>query len=81
MYYGRVGAADIAKWFQDHGTKLFTENIRVVIPRSDINEGIFETVRNEPDRLGYFDDGITVLAQSIESARLAPSTETSATSN
>jgi hypothetical protein len=66
MYYGRVGAADIAKWFQDHGTALFTENIRVVIPRSDINEGILETIRAEPGRLGYFNNGITVLAQSIE---------------
>lgn len=66
MYYGRVGAADIAQWFHDHGTGLFTENIRVVIPRSDINEGIFETIRTEPDRLGYFNNGITILAQSIE---------------
>ncbi|USC15518.1 AIPR family protein [Rhodococcus sp. 11-3] len=66
MYYGRVSAAEIAAWFSKHGVDLFAENIRVVIPRSDINEGILHTIRNEPERFTYYNNGITVLADSID---------------
>jgi hypothetical protein len=66
IYYGRVSASEIARWFQAHGTDLFTENIRVVIPRSDINDGILTTIKTEPDRFVYYNNGITVLAESIE---------------
>lgn len=65
-FYGRVNAAEIARWYQEHGVNLFAENIRVVIPRSDINEGILSTIREEPERFGYYNNGITVLSESIE---------------
>ncbi len=65
-FYGRVNAAEIARWHQLYGADLFAENIRVVIPRSDINEGILNTIRQEPDRFGYYNNGITVLAETIE---------------
>lgn len=66
IFYGRVNAAEIAEWFKEHGTDLFAENIRVVIPRSDINEGILETVATAPDRFIYYNNGITILADGIE---------------
>ncbi|MFB6891813.1 AIPR family protein [Kitasatospora sp. NPDC056327] len=66
MYYGRVSAAEIAGWFKNHGTDLFAENIRVVIPRSDINDGILKTVVDEPERFAYYNNGITMLAEAIE---------------
>jgi hypothetical protein len=66
LYYGRVSAAEIAGWFKTHGADLFAENIRVVIPRSDINEGILNTIKDEPERFAYYNNGITVLAEAIE---------------
>ncbi|KAA6217426.1 hypothetical protein CP979_11075 [Streptomyces filamentosus] len=66
MYYGRVSAAEIASWFKAHGADLFAENIRVVIPRSDINDGILRTVNSEPERFAYYNNGITMLAEAIE---------------
>ncbi len=66
MFYGRVNAADIARWFATHGTDLFADNIRVVIPRSDINDGILQTVVEEPESFAYYNNGITVLAESID---------------
>lgn len=65
-YYGRVNAAQIAAWFVQHGVSLFAENIRVVLPRSEINEGILRTIREESDRFWYYNNGITVLAGNIE---------------
>jgi len=66
IFYGRVGAAEIARWYQDHGAGLFAENIRVVVPRSDINDGILSTICEEPERFGYYNNGITVLAYAVE---------------
>ncbi len=68
MYYGRVSAAQVAEWFSSHGADLFAENIRVVIPRSDINDGILLTIQTEPENFAYYNNGITILARSIELA-------------
>lgn len=65
-FYGRVNALQVAEWFERHGTDLFAENIRVVLPRSEINEGILRTLRQEPELLWYYNNGITVLATKIE---------------
>src|SRR5699024_4366393 len=65
MYYEQVSAAEVADWYQEHGTDLFAENIRVVIPRSEINDGILESVMSSPDQFFYFNNGITILADSI----------------
>jgi hypothetical protein len=65
-FYGRVNAAQVAAWFAEHGSSLFAENIRVVLPRSDINEEILRTIRDDPERFWYYNNGITVLADSIE---------------
>jgi hypothetical protein len=68
LFYGRVSGADIARWHQDFGTDLFAENIRVVIPKSEINSGIMETIKNAPERFGYYNNGIVILAHSIATA-------------
>lgn len=68
MYYGRVSADQVAAWFREHGPALFADNIRVVIPRSDINDGILQTIREEPQNFSYYNNGITILARSIELA-------------
>ena len=52
-YYGRINAAEIARWHREHGAELFAENIRVVIPHSDINDGILNTIKEEPEQFGY----------------------------
>ena len=65
IFYGKVSGADVASWFQQHADALFAENIRVVIPKSEINGGILHTVRTAPERFGYYNNGITILAESI----------------
>ncbi|MDG4801333.1 AIPR family protein [Micromonospora sp. WMMD980] len=66
MYYGRVSAAELASWYTVHHAELFADNIRVVIPRSDINEGILQTIKEEPENFVFYNNGVTVLAESIE---------------
>jgi len=66
ILYGKVSGADVAQWYREHGADLFAENIRVVIPRSEINAGMVSTVKRTPERFGYYNNGIVVLASAIE---------------
>lgn len=68
IFYGKVSGADVAKWYADHRANLFSENIRVVIPRSEINAGMAQTVREAPERFGYYNNGITILAAAIKTS-------------
>lgn len=63
--YGAVSAVDIAKWFEDNGTKLFAENLRYVIEKSEVNEGISETADKEPAHFWYFNNGVTAICDSF----------------
>ena len=64
--YGAVPALDVAKWHEDHGDKLFSENLRYVIEKSDVNEGIVETAEKEPQNFWYYNNGITAICDSFE---------------
>ena len=66
VFYGRVSAAVIAGWHSQHGDDLFAENIRVVIPKSEINDGIRDTILREPEKFVYYNNGITVIASQVE---------------
>jgi len=52
--------------YSTYRVPLFAETTRVVIPRSDINQGILDTIHEEPERFGYYNNGIAVLADAIE---------------
>ena len=67
-YYGRVSAFDAATWLSTHGSSLFDENLRVVLPKSDINAGLQRTLFEDPARFWYYNNGITVLAREISRA-------------
>ncbi len=65
-YYGRTSALEIAQWFSAYGSSLFADNIRVVLPRSEINEGILKAIRDEPEQFWYYNNGITILSTEVE---------------
>lgn len=70
LYYGHVNASEVPQWFITHGANLFARNVRLVLPRSDINQGILTTIEEDPEHFGYFNNGITLLAERVE---LSPS--------
>ncbi len=51
--------------YDDNGTKLFVENLRYVIEKSDVNEGIAETAEKEPANFWYFNNGVTAICESF----------------
>jgi hypothetical protein len=65
-WQGTVAVRDIAQWFSDHGDDLYEQNVRKSLGLTRINSGIKETLLNEPENFWYFNNGITVLCDSIE---------------
>ena len=64
-YYGQVSAREVADWWVQHSDRLFSSNIRFFLKDSDVNEGIFNTVKSEPERFWYYNNGITALCSSM----------------
>ena len=64
-FYGQVLASDVAEWYEAHGTKLFSENIRQFLGDSEVNSSITETLRNSPDRFWYLNNGVTALCDGV----------------
>ena len=63
-YYGQVDLKDIATWGK-YGSYLYAKNIRSFKGNTDVNEGIINTVRGNPQHFWYFNNGITVVASKV----------------
>jgi hypothetical protein len=64
-YYGRVHVNEIAKWWNDHGNSLFSQNLRLFYSSSEVNDALRNTLANAPQNFWYFNNGITVICKSI----------------
>jgi hypothetical protein len=65
-FYGQVNASEVAQWWKQCGTQLFSRNLRNVLGDTEVNEEIRSTMGKEPERFWYFNNGITVVADSIK---------------
>ncbi|MEQ4208861.1 AIPR family protein [Actinopolymorpha sp. B9G3] len=71
-YFGTASVIDIAAWFAGHGGRLFGQNIRGGLGGTQVNLTITQTLTETPDHFWYFNNGITVLCDSVKrSARNA----------
>ncbi|WP_028647499.1 AIPR family protein [Nocardiopsis sp. CNT312] len=64
-FSGTVPAGQIKDWYDEHGDRLFDRNIRRSLGVTSINQGLIDTLKNEPQHFWYFNNGITVLADSV----------------
>ena len=64
--YGIVDATEIAELWKTHGTNLLSKNIRHFLGNTDSNNAMNETLRNCPELFKYFNNGISVLCNSIK---------------
>ncbi len=64
-YYGRLHVNEIAQWWAEHGNTLFTENLRLFYPSSDVNNALSNTLGTDPDYFWYFNNGITIICDSL----------------
>ncbi len=65
-YYGQINGAALGELWLKYGRRLFTENIRSFLGTSEVNDEIVKTIRTEPNNFIYFNNGITILCESIK---------------
>ncbi|MEC1771961.1 AIPR family protein [Schinkia azotoformans] len=73
-YYGQVAASDIAQWWEEYYPRLFSPNIRMFLGDTDVNDNIVNTLKNEPEKFWYYNNGITALCSTIKKKPLGGAT-------
>ena len=71
-FYGQVAVSDIAAWGA-YGTRLTSKNLRQFKGLTEINESISKTLSSTPEKFWYFNNGITVLCDSVRKKPLGGS--------
>lgn len=66
-YLAFVSGNVLADLYSVHKTRLLEKNVRVFLSqRVNVNKGIRDTIRHEPDMFCAYNNGITVYAESID---------------
>ncbi len=56
-----VTGAEIARVYRKTGPRIFARNIRGFLGSTDINRGMSYTLRQEPEKFWYYNNGITIV--------------------
>lgn len=48
-YYGAVSVSAIGEWYNQYGNRLFAKNIRYYKGSTEVNQGIKDVLKNEPE--------------------------------
>lgn len=67
-YYGKLSVTTIARWWAQHGTALFSKNIRYYKGNTEVNSGIRDVLLNEPENFLLYNNGIKIVADKISKA-------------
>lgn len=76
---GLVACSDIALWYRTNDIKLFTPNIRSFLGSTEVNNGIVDTLINEPESFWYVNNGITAICNKIDKSALGGASRASGT--
>ncbi|WP_439887916.1 AIPR family protein [Pseudomonas sp. MBLB4123] len=68
-FYGQVSGDQILEWWESHGTRLFSKNIRNLLGDTEVNASIKETANSAPEMFWYYNNGITLLVSDIQPHR------------
>src|SRR5262249_9428067 len=64
-FYGQVSVFQLAQLFTRYGKALFERNIRYYIGSTSVNNAIAQTLRDEPEKLFYLNNGLTAISTTI----------------
>jgi len=65
-WYGQIDAEQLALLWLQNKEKLFFKNIRSFVGLNDVNDGIKNTLLNDPETFLYLNNGVTVLCSKIQ---------------
>jgi len=64
-YYGTIPVSAVGEWYSQYGNRLFAKNIRYYKGSTEVNQGIKDVLKNEPDKFFYYNNGIKILCRKI----------------
>lgn len=64
-YYGTIPVTAIGAWYNQYGNRLFAKNIRYYKGSTEVNQGIRDVLKTQPDKFFYYNNGIKILCQKI----------------
>ncbi|MEU6109051.1 AIPR family protein [Streptomyces albidoflavus] len=64
-FLGTVGADELASWYENYGRQLFDQNVRYPLGLTNANLAVIESLLNNPHEFWYFNNGVTVLCDSV----------------
>jgi hypothetical protein len=67
-YFGLIDGLQLKAWWKQHARRLVAANIRHALGATDVNSQIRLTATTAPESFWYFNNGITVVAESAAKA-------------
>ena len=64
-FYGQINGSTISELWNIYGDRLFENNLRNMLGETDVNDEIRSTVINSPELFWYYNNGITLVADTI----------------
>ena len=65
-YYGTISVSAVGEWYSQYGNRLFAKNIRYYKGSTEVNQGIKEVIKSEPEKFFYYNNGIKILCKKIK---------------
>lgn len=65
VFYGIIDGITLAQLWNNHKTRLLSDNIREFIGNTSVNTDIKETALRNPEHFFYFNNGVTALCDNI----------------
>lgn len=69
---GIVAGDQLAELVDTFSERLFDKNIRSILKTTETNETLHATLSSEPSKFWYYNNGITIVAESISCGRINP---------
>ena len=71
---GVVTGEQVAAMVESYGDVLFDKNIRAILKSTETNKLLAQTLQESPEEFWYYNNGITIVANSIRGVRTKPRT-------